>query len=206
VALVATGTLTLLVSNDVPAKTIQEFVALAKSRPGKLNYASNGNGTIQHLAMELFKLEAGIDMTHVPYKTAGPAFNDLVGGRVDAMIQTINTGAPFVQAGKIRVLAVLDDERSPIYKSTPTFAESGYPKLNIYTWYGMFAPGGTPAEIVTRLNRETNSILGLKEVQALLEKQGLNPLIGPPSKMGDLLRLELERWPRVVQAAGIKGD
>lgn len=206
VSLLATGTLALVVSNDTPAPSIRELITLAKAKPGALNYASTGNGTVQHLAMELFKLEAGIDMTHVPYKSNGPAYNDLIGNRVNAMITTINTSVPYVQGGKMKLVAVLSSERSPLYAAIPTFAEQGLPKLQVSTWYAMLTPAKVPESVIAKLNGEVNSILGLGEVRELLEKQGLVPVGGPASRLSDLMRLELERWPRVVAAAGIKGD
>ena len=206
VSLLATGTMALVASRDTPAQSALELVALAKARPGVLNYASAGNGTIQHLAMELFKLEAGIDMTHVPYKSNGPAYNDIVGNRINAMITTVNTSVPYVQGGKMKLLAVLSAERSPLYPAIPTLGELGFPKLQVYTWYAMLTPAKVPVEIVTRLNGEVNAILGLAEVRDLLDKQGLVPVGGPAARLADLIRLELERWPRVVANAGIKAD
>jgi len=206
VSLLATGTLALVASRDTPAQSATELVALARARPGVLNYASAGNGTIQHLSMELFKLEAGIDMTHVPYKSNGPAYNDIVGNRINAMITTINTSVPYVQGGKMKLLAVLSSERSPLYPSIPTFAELGFPKLQVYTWYAMLTPAKVPVEIIVKLNAEVNAILGLAEVRELLDKQGLVPVGGPAARLADLIRLELERWPRVVASAGIKAD
>ena len=142
VSLLATGTLALVVSNDTPAQSVKELVSLAKSKPGAINYASAGNGSIQHLAFELFKQEAGIDLVHVPYKSNGPAYNDLVPGRVSAMITTINTSVPYVLGGKMKLLAVLSEERSPIHASTPTFKESGYAGLNVSTWNALLGPAG----------------------------------------------------------------
>ena len=206
VSLLATGVLALVVSNDTPVKSLTELVALAKAKPGALTYASPGNGSSQHLAFELFKQEAGIDLLHVPYKSTGPAYNDLIGGRVNAMITTINTSVPYVQAGKMRMLGIMSDARNPVYPATPTFRESGLPGLEVYTWNAMLGPAGLPAEVLRRLNSEVTAILGLADVRELLEKQGLNPVGGPPSRLGELLKNELVRWKRVVTAAGIKPD
>jgi tripartite-type tricarboxylate transporter receptor subunit TctC len=185
---------------------VSELLALAKSKPGVLNYASPGNGSLQHLAFELFKQETGIDIVHVPYKSTGPAYNDLVGGRVNAMITTINTSVPYVQNGKMRLLAVLSEERSSIHPSTPTFKESGVSGLEVYTWNAMLGPLGLPAEVLRRLNAEVNAILELKDVSELLAKQGLKPVGGSPSRLGELLKREMVRWQRVVTVAGIKAD
>ncbi|MCC6474457.1 MAG: tripartite tricarboxylate transporter substrate binding protein [Burkholderiales bacterium] len=206
VALLATGTLALVVSINTPAQSAKEFVAMAKARPGAYNYASNGNGSLQHLAFELFKQEAGIDVTHVPYKSNGPAYNDLLGGRVNAMVTTINSSIAHVKAGKMRLLAVMDDTRSALHPGTPTIGETGFKGLDIAPWNAMLGPAGLPAEIVRSLNNEVNAILDLAEVGQLLEKQGLNRVGGPPSRLEDLLRREQARWRKVVAAAGIKPD
>ena len=206
VSLLATGVLALVVSNDTPAKSLTEFIALAKAKPGALTYASPGNGTSQHLAFELFKQEAGIDLLHVPYKSTGPAYNDLIGGRVNAMITTINTSVPYVQAGRMRMLGVMSDARHPVVPSTPTFREAGLSGLEVYTWNAMLGPAGLPAEVLRRLKAEVTAILALADVKELLEKQGLNPVGGPPSRLGELLKSELVRWKRVVTTAGIKPD
>lgn len=205
VSLVATGTMAFIASLATPAQSVQEFVSLAKSRPGALNYASNGNGTPQHLAMELFKLDTGIDVTHIPYKSAG-YISDVVGGRVNAVIMPIHTAAPYLHSGKMKILAVMSNERSPVFPSVPTFAEAGFPNLQVDVWYGLLAPAGTPAEITARLNAEVNAMLALPEVRELLGRQGLNPVGGAPARLADTIRMELQRWPRVVASAGIKAD
>jgi tripartite-type tricarboxylate transporter receptor subunit TctC len=205
ISLAATGTMAFFTSLNTPAQTVQEFVSLARSRPGALSYASNGNGTPQHLAMELFKLETGIDVTHVPYKSAG-YISDVIGGRIDAVIMPIHTAAPYVHGGKMRMLAVMSAERSPVFPSVPTFREAGFANLQVDVWYGLLAPAGTPVEITARLNAEVNAMLAQPEVRELLGRQGLTPMGGPPARLGDLVKLELERWPRVVANAGIKPD
>ncbi len=205
ISLAATGTMAFFTSLNTPSQTVQEFVSLAKSRPGSMAYASNGNGTPQHLAMELFKLDTGIDVTHVPYKSAG-YLSDVVGGRINAVIMPIHTAAPYVHGGKMKMLAVMSAERSPVFPSVPTFKEAGFPNLQVDVWYGLLAPAGTSAEITARLNAEVNAMLALPDVRELLVKQGLNPMGGSPGRLADLIKLELERWPRVVASAGIKSD
>jgi tripartite-type tricarboxylate transporter receptor subunit TctC len=185
---------------------MSEFVALAKSNPGKLNYASSGNGTPQHLTMELFKLTAKVDITHVPYKGAADATRDLAGGVVDAMILPVHTIAPLVQAGKVRLLAVLSEERSPVFPAVPTFRESGYPGVESSVWYGLMAPASTPPEIVRKLNGEINTLLALPEMREFLTKQGLIPAGGEPERLSKLVRAELERWTRVIAEAKIRAD
>jgi len=205
ISLVATGTMAFIASLATPVQSVQEFVSLAKSRPGALNYASNGNGTPQHLAMELFKLETGIDVTHVPYKSAG-YISDVVGGRINAVIMPIHTAGPYLHSGKMKILAVMSNERSPVFPKVPTFAEAGFPNLQVDVWYGLLAPAGTPADVTARLNAEVNAMLAQADVKELLGKQGLNPVGGSPARLADTIRMELERWPRVVASAGIRAD
>ena len=206
VSLLANGTMSLAVSNNTPAASVRELVALAKERPGQLNYASSGNGTPQHLTMELFKLEAGIDLTHIPYKGTAGAVNDVVGGRVNAMFLPIHTALPFVRQGEMRMLAVVANERSAVVPDVPTMAEAGFPGVQVGNWYGLFAPAGTPSAIVAKLNSDVNAVLELTDVKEALARQGLAPLAGPPERLAGLVRAELARWPRVVRAAGIHSD
>lgn len=205
VSLAATGTMAFFTSLATPVQSVQEFVKLAKSRPGEFNYASNGNGTPQHLAMELFKLDTGIDVTHIPYKSAG-YLADIVGGRINAVIMPLHTAAPYYTSGKIRILAVMSAERAPVAPAVPTLREAGFPNLQVDVWYGLLAPAGTPAEIVALLNAEVNAMLAQSAMRETLAKQGLNPVGGPPARLAEMIKLELERWPRVVSAAGIKSD
>src|SRR5437764_4339705 len=206
VVLLATGALGVYVNPEVPAKSMREFVDLVRSQPGKLYYSSPGNGGPQHLAMELLKLETGMDIIHVPYKGAGGAIADLVGGHVQAMISALQTVAPHVQSGRLRMLAVLSAQRSPAFPDVPTLKEQGLPDLEVETWYAIFAPAGTPAEIVSRLNQELNGFLKEADVRDVLEKQGLLPGGGTPPMLGERVKMELERWTRVVKAAQIKAD
>jgi tripartite-type tricarboxylate transporter receptor subunit TctC len=206
VALLATGALGIYVNPQVPAKTMPEFVALARKQPGKLYYSSPGNGGPQHLAMELLKLDTKIDIVHVPYKGAGGAIADLVGGHVQAMVSALQTVAPHVQSGRLRMLGVMSAKRADAFPDVPTLKEQGLPDLEVETWYAMFAPAGTPAPIIARLNRDLNEFLKEADVRDVLEKQGLVPEGGAPQLLGDRVKMELARWTRVVKAAGIKGD
>src|SRR5204863_9563934 len=160
VTLIATGALGVYVNPQVPAKNMREFVALVKSQPGKLYCSSPGNGGPQHLAMELLELETGMDIVHVPYKGAGGAITDLVGGHVQAMISALQTVAPHVQSGRLRMLAVLSAQRSPAFADVPTLKEQGLPDLEVETWYAMFAPAGTAGAVVERVNAGVNQLLG----------------------------------------------
>ena len=206
VSLIATGALAFTASADTPARTLQEFVALAKARPGALNYASSGNGTPQHLTMELFKLAAGIDVTHVPYKDSAAATKDLAGGHVNAMIFPVHTAAPLVNAGKVRALAVFGNERSSVFPSVPTMKEEGFAGVEAHVWFALMAPASTPPEIVRKLNAEMDSILALPEVRELLSRQGLVPAGGGPEKLTGMVKADLERWTRLIAAAGIRLD
>jgi tripartite-type tricarboxylate transporter receptor subunit TctC len=206
VSLIATGELGVYINPKVPAKTIKEFIALVKKQPGKLYYSSPGNGGPQHLAMELLKLETGMDIVHVPYKGAAGAITDLVGGHVQAMISALQTVAPHVHAGRLRMLAVMSDERAKAFPDVPTLKEAGVGDIEVSTWYAMFAPAGTPAAIVTRINKDLNDFLKEADVRGVLEKQGLNPGGGTPQALGERVKRELARWTRVVKAAHIKPD
>ena len=206
VALIATSGLVIVVNPQVPARSMKELIELTKRQPGKLHYSSPGNGGPQHLAMELVKLETGMDIVHVPYKAAAGALADVVGGHVDATVAAVQTAHPQVQAGRLRALAVMSLERSPAYPEVPTLKEQGLPDLEVETWYGAFAPSGTPAEVVQRLNGDINTVLREAQIREALEKQGMTPAGGTPHRMGELLKKELPRWSRVVSAAGIKAD
>lgn len=206
VALIATSALAVVVHPQLPVKSMREFVALARRQPGKLDYCSPGNGGPQHLAMELLKLELGINLVHVPYKGAGGALTDLMGGHVQAMVSALQTIAPFVNNGRLRMLGVMSAERSPAFPAVPTLKEEGFANLEVETWYGVFAPAATPASAITKLNSDINALLQQAEVREVLAKQGMNAAGGPPERFGDLVKRELARWSRVVAAAKIKPD
>jgi tripartite-type tricarboxylate transporter receptor subunit TctC len=198
VSLIATGALGVYINPEVPAKTMKEFVALVKKQPGKLYYSSPGNGGPQHLAMELLKLETGMKIVHVPYKGAAGAITDLVGGHVQAMISALQTVAPHVHSGRLRMLAVMSDERAPAFPDVPTLKETGVADIEVSTWYAMFAPAGTPEAIVSRANKDVNDFIKEPDVRDVLEKQGLSPGGGTPQALGDRVKRELARWTRVV--------
>jgi len=206
VVLIATSGLALVVHPQLPVKSVKEFIALAKRRPGQMHYSSPGNGGPQHLAMELLKLEAGIDIVHVPYKGLAGAIADLMGGHVQAMISATQTAASAVNSGRLRALAVMSLERSAAFPETPTMKEAGLPQLEVETWYGSFAPSGTPAPIITKINAELNSVLQLPDIREALARLGMIPRGGSPDRFGDMVRKELVRWARVVDKAKIKAD
>jgi tripartite-type tricarboxylate transporter receptor subunit TctC len=206
VVLAATSSVAVIVNPQVPAKSLREFIDLAKREPGKMHYSSPGNGGPQHLVMELLKLEAGIDLVHVPYKGAGGALTDLIGGHVQAMISALQTVAPHVQSGKLRMLAVMSGERSPAFPEVPTAKEQGMPELEVETWYGLFAPAGISRVFIQKINSDMNELLKDTAIRELLSKQGMAPAGGTPERFGGLVKQELARWTRVVDAAGIKAD
>jgi tripartite-type tricarboxylate transporter receptor subunit TctC len=203
---VAASGLSVVVHPQLPVKNMREFIQLAKRRPGELLYSSPGNGGPQHLTMELIKLETGIDIVHVPYKGSAGAITDLMGGHVQAMVSALQTIAPYVQDGKLRMLAVVSAERSSAFPAVPTMKELGLANLVVETWYGMFAPGGTPPPTVAKLNADINALLQQPEIRDRLAKLGMNAVGGTAEHFGDMVRRELARWPRVVAAAKIKAD
>jgi tripartite-type tricarboxylate transporter receptor subunit TctC len=206
VALLGTSAMTLVVSNNVPAKTLGEFVSLVKKQPGKINYASPGTGSSQHLAMELFKQESGMHMVHIPYKGSAGAMTDLVGGHVQAGVVSVQTASSFVQGGKLRMLGVMSRQRLPTFPDVPTFAQAGFPGMLVETWYGVLAPAGTPPAVVHKMNVELNELLAQPDVKEALAKQGVDAAGGSPERMGNLLRSELKLWSQVVTRGKIVAE
>jgi len=202
----AIGNLALAVHPSVAAKSVAEFVALAKSQPGRLNYASPGSGTPHHLAMELFKLNFGIDVTHVPYKGTAGAVTDLLGGQVQAMFLPVHVALPQVQAGKLNMLASGGAQRSPVTPEVPSLAEAGMRDIDVDIWYALLGPAGLPRDVVALLNAELAAILGDADTRAGLLRQGLAPRTGTPADLGKLIESDLERWGRVVREARITVD
>jgi tripartite-type tricarboxylate transporter receptor subunit TctC len=190
---------------SLPARSVKELIALARKNPGEVNYASVGMGSGTHLAAELFNHMAGVKMTHVPYKGTGQVMPDLLGGHI-ALHFGSTTVVPHVQAGKLVPLAVTGEKRSPVLPKVPTVAESGLKGYEVTAWNAMFAPAGTPAPIVSRLNALVHKGLQLPETRALLEKQGLDVDPSTPAELGMLVRTELEKWAKVIKVAGIKAD
>jgi tripartite-type tricarboxylate transporter receptor subunit TctC len=206
VAPAARGALTFAINPAFPAKTLTEAIKLFKANPGKYTYASPGNGTPQHMAMELLKLNTGVDILHVPYKGSAGAITDLLGGQVQAMILPVHSALTLAKSGKLRMLAVAQDKRAGVAPDVPTFAEQGVHNSDVDLWYGLLAPSGTPAAVVTRLNGEINQILALPDVHETLEKQGLNPTPGTADSLAKLVQGDLTRWADVVKRAKITAD
>jgi len=202
----AEGLQCLVVSSGSPVKSVKDLVALVKSQPGKLFYGTPGNGTTHHLIMEQFKLDAGMDLVHVPYKGLTGAVVDLLGGRVNVMFMTTSAAAPYMQRDQLRMLAVIRPARSSLLPGMPTLAEQGYPNVLGGSWYGMLAPAGTPPDIVARLNTELNAILSEKPVRDSFLKQSLEASGGTPAQMAEILQSELDRWRKIADTAGITAD
>jgi len=196
----------LAVHPTLPVKSVKELVALAKARPGQLNFGSSGTGSTPQLAAELLSMSAGIKMTHVPYKGMGPATMDLIGGQVQLAFADLPVFLPQVKAGKLRALAVGTLKRSANLPDVPTVAESGFPRFEAKNWYALFAPAATPREIVARLNAEIVKVLSNPDTKAFMQAQGGEAAPSTPEELGALLRTELAKWGRVVKATGIKLD
>ncbi len=190
---------------SVPAKTVPEFIAYAKANPGKINYASAGNGTPQHVSAELFKIMTGVSMLHVPYRGAAPAVTDMISGHVQVMFDPMPTAIEQVKAGRLRALAVTTTKRSDALPDLPTVSEF-LPGFAADTWYGAGVPRNTPVEIVDALNREINAVLGEAKVKARFADLGATVLVGTPADFGRMLADETEKWGRVVKASGAKPE
>ncbi|MNN04246.1 Tripartite tricarboxylate transporter family receptor [compost metagenome] len=205
-ALVATIPNVLVVNNAMPVSNMKDFVSLLKRDPGKFAFASNGQGTSNHLAMELFKTTAGVSLTHVPYKGSGPAMADLLGGHVNSMMDVIMTSYSYVRNGKLKPIAVTSLTRSPMLPNVPTVAESGYPGFEAIVWFGLFAPANMPADIAGRLSRELAAVLQDKKMTAYLTEQGAQPSPMTPAEFSQFIRKDIAKWHTVAVAAGIKPE
>ena len=205
VSLAAQGQYVLLVHPSVPANSVKELIALAKSRPGKLNFASGGNGTGIHMAGELLKLAAGINIVHVPYKGAGPGQTALLANEVDMMFNGLPPALPHVKSGRLKALAVAGAKRSPLLPDMPTVAESGL-DFNTSGWYGILAPRDTPRSIIARVNAATVKALALPQLKERLANQGVESVGSTPEEFSKLIREEWAKWEKVIKAAGLKGQ
>ncbi len=206
ITLIASVPNILVVHPDVPAKNVRELVALAKSKPGKLNFASFGHGTSNHLSGVLFESVAAIDATHVPYKSAPQAVLDLVAGQVQFAFVNAPLALPQVRAGKLRALAVTGAKRSPAVPDMPTMAEAGLPDFVVESWYGLMAPAGTPQPVVTRIYEDTLRVLKTPEMTEAFAKQGADVIWASPSVFGAIIATEKARWAEVIRKSGAKID
>jgi tripartite-type tricarboxylate transporter receptor subunit TctC len=206
ISLLASGPVILLVHPSVPAESLKEFLALAKAKPGQLNYASGGNGASTHLGGELLKMVAGIDLVHVPYKGTAPGLTDLLGGQVQMMIGGISSARPYVDGGKLRGLAVTGEKRNPALPDVPTFAEAGLPGVDAGTYWSLWAPAKTPDAVIQRVYRETASVLQRQDIRDRLSELGYETIAGPPEALSANLKSEIAKWRAVVAKANIKID
>lgn len=204
--LVATSPNVLVAHPSFPPNSIKELIALAKAKPGQLNFASTGIGGANHLSGELFKSMAGIDIVHIPYKGAAPAMNDLLAGHVSLMFDTIGVELPYVKAGKLKALAVTTAKRTAIAPDIPTIAESGLPGYEAVSWFGMYGPAGMPKEIVTRLNMEVVNVLHSPDVQKRFIAYGAEAIGNSPEEFAAYLKSEMAKWAKVVKDCGVHLD
>ncbi len=203
VILVARAPNVLVVNPSVPAQTVTDLVALAKARPGQLNFSSSGTGGVSHLSAELFRALAGIDIVHIPYKGAGPAMTALIGGEAQLMMATTPVSLPQIKANRVRGLAISSRQRSPLAPGMPTIAESGLPGFETDTWYGLLAPARLPAVLVRRLHADTARTLELPDVKTALEQQGAQAGGGSPEEFGRFIRSEIEKWAKAIRLAKV---
>ena len=207
ITLAATGANVLVVHPSVPAYSLQDFIALAKRKPGQLNYASSGNGTTPHLSGELFNSMAGVKIVHIPYKGAGASVADLLGGHVDLAFVSLSSVVPQLKANRLRALAITSAKRSALMPELPTFAEAGLNGFEVTGWYGLLAPAGTPREIVNRLNAEVTRALATDEMIQALGTFGLEHVApNSPEEFTAFLQSEISKWAKVVKASGARAD
>jgi tripartite-type tricarboxylate transporter receptor subunit TctC len=206
ISLVAITPNILVANNNLPVKSIADLIAFAKSSPGKINYPSAGAGTSSHLAGVLFSSIAQVDMVHVPYKGGGLAMNDLLGGQVDIFFATMPAAMPFIKSGKLKTLAVTSEKRSVVLPNVPTIAESGMPGYSASTWYGIYAPKGTPTDIVHKIHEATVEVLKIPELREQLIQRGFEPIGNSPDQFASFISSEITKWAKVVKIAGIEPE
>jgi tripartite-type tricarboxylate transporter receptor subunit TctC len=206
ISFVASVPYVLVVDPKLPVRTVQEFIALVKASPGKLNYASAGNGSTHHFCGELLKSMSGIDIQHIPYKGSGPGIAGLLGGEVSMMFSNVADIGSQIKAGKVKPLAVTATKRASLLPEVPTMEEAGLPGFVITSWFGLLAPAGTPAPVIARLNAEMVKVLGRAEVKATLGAQGLEVASSTPEQFGEHIKSEIARFTKIARAAGIKAE
>ena len=206
VALLASQPNILVVHPLLPVKSVKELVALAKAKPGALNYASSGSGAAAHLAAELFQSMTGTKMAHIPYKGAGPALIDTLAGQCQLMFATALSVAPYIRSEKVRALAVSTAKRSQGFANLPTIAEAGVPGFDAATWHGVVAPAGTPQAVITRLNGEINKVLQTPDMRERLNSQGAEIIGGTPQVFAAYIQAEIPKWTKVIKDSGARAD
>ena len=206
VALIADTPYLLVVHPGVPAGSLKEFIALAKAQPGKINVGSAGNGSGSHLTGELFRLKAGVNLNHIPYKGSGPSTADVVAGQIQATFATAPGAVPFIKSGRLKSLVVASPKRNAAIPDVPTFIEAGFADIVVTNWYGIVAPAGTPASVVQRLYAEVGRVIALAEVRERLASAALEPVPQSPERFRKLIDAELVRWAQVIKDANIKTE
>jgi len=206
ISLLATVPNVMVTNPSVPAQTLQEFIALAKSKPGAMNFGSGGAGTSNHAAGELFNIVAGVKLVHVPYKGVNLAMNDVLAGQIHLVVIGVPAAGPHIKAGRLRALAVIAPQRLRALPDVPTVAEAGLPNFEVTTWYGVLAPAGTPKAIVGRLNAELGRIMHSPELKDRLAAMATEPATGTPEEFADFIKRETAKWGEVVRQAGLKAD
>jgi tripartite-type tricarboxylate transporter receptor subunit TctC len=196
---VASTTTVMMVSKTVPANNLQEFIRLAKAQPGKLNFGSSGNGTNSHLTGELFKAQAGVFMTHIPYRGTGLVFNDMVSGQVHMLMDNVVTAMPHIKEGRLRILGVTSLKRLPFLPDVPTLHEQGLKNFDVSNWFGLYAPRGTPAEVVNKVNAAYNAALKDPELQKKMALLGATPTGGTPQQMAATVAAETQKWRKLIE-------
>ena len=204
VGTVASSEYVMVINPSVPANSLQELVALAKSKPGQLNYASAGSGGVAHLATELFNIMAGIKLQHIPYKGSGPALTDLIGGQIQMYLCSPAGAIPYIKNGRLRAVAVSGEARMPALPQVPTFTEGGLPGFDAKTWQGVLAPAGTPKPIINKLSSEMAKIVVMPDIREKLVSQGLDPFYTTPEQFAELMKADMAKFARVIKAANIK--
>jgi len=204
VTLVANVNNVIVVNTNVPAKSVKELIELAKREPGKLVFGSGGTGAITHLAGEIFKQTAGVNLTHVPYKGSSQAMADLLGGHIALMFENLPGALGNIKSGKLRALAVLSEKRAPAVPDLPTIAEAGLPGAEAVSWFGLFTTAGTPQAVVDRLNRETVAAIRKPEIQARIVDAGAEPVGSTAAEFGRLVRAERDKWGKVIKTTGLQ--
>lgn len=206
ISLMASTPSVLVVTASLPVKSVKDLIALAKSKPGQLNFSSAGSGTSHHLGGELFKVMAGIELVHVPYKGTAPAVTDLVSGQVAMMIANMPAVMPMIKAGRLKPLAVTTLQRSSLMADLPTMAESGVPGFEVIIWYGVLAPSGIPKPIISRLNQEIKKIVQIPDVKERLAAQGAEAISSTPEEFARKIKEDMNKWAKIVQSSGARPD
>jgi tripartite-type tricarboxylate transporter receptor subunit TctC len=206
VGILGSGAAALTVHPSLPVNTVRELIALAKAKPGALNYASAGVGSLQHLACALFMIQAGIDVVHVPYKGGGPAMADVIAGQAQIVMPSLIQVVPHIKSGRLRVLGTSGTRRSAVLPDVPTISESGVPGYEAHNWWGILAPAGTPAPVIEKLHKDLTSVLSSRETEKRFETEGAEVVRMTPAEFGRFISAELVKWSRVAREVGIKAE